>query len=238
MFTLMYFTPQNEPLNSGYSAEADSPLRHQMYISNDGQHSIGAARSDYNSCVMPVSESADARQDSLIQGFLRQMSSSTEGFNQELAGFGLGNQDFAYIENRLRQALSPTMLFSAETGYDGAGEQGLRTGHEQSFSENINLVHTVNLDMDERNLGSSASLNLPELGSSNLSASYLSRNFGEQDTGVNEGHTPLESMYNSGNLTNYKSTDNTEKPQRDIKKKTPRERKSQYEVSSILCLIM
>lgn len=72
----------------------------------------------------------------------------------------MGQQDFAYLENKLRQELSPNTLFSAVAAYDDSSEDGPEACQDSSLQDSINLVHTVNLDMEEGNIDSSANLDL------------------------------------------------------------------------------
>lgn len=218
------------------SAESGTPQQPPMYPS--GQIHSASSNTLYNPAGSQEPEFADNRPDALIQGFLRQVSSNPGGFSQELAEFNLGQQDFAYLENRLRQTLSPNTLFSAVTAFDDTNGQGAGVGHDSSLQESISLVHTVNLDMEESNLDGSANLDLSGLGTSSVTTVNPSRVLDGQGT-----RRHLQEEIQAPADENLDGTEDLDSSLQHIEspgsgepkgegKKVPRERKSQYKVSS------
>ncbi|XP_005098927.1 uncharacterized protein LOC101858493 [Aplysia californica] len=169
------------------------------------------------------------RQDNFIQGFLRQISANPGSFSQELAGFNLAQQDFAYLESRLRQTLSPNTLLSAVTAYEENASPSNLTSHENSLQDSINLVHTVNLDagdealadMDENLglpiLGQSTALDLPRLSAGAATSVVPPASITEDMTSV----TPVQ----EGDATPAKADSAVKK-----NKIVPKERKHLYKM--------
>ncbi|KAH9513420.1 hypothetical protein Btru_032976 [Bulinus truncatus] len=186
-----------------------------------------------------VSQDADfTRPDSLIQGLLRHASSNSVGMNQELTAFNLGQQDLAFLENRLRQTLSPNTIFSAVAAYDNNSVPGPGGSQGSPMQDGINLIHTVNLDMEEANLESSARLDLGSLGShssSQLNAVRGLDNLHKSDQPMSSGmlsdmaspgiHSSSAPSESSATLDNSFDSDGKKED-----KKIMKERKHQYEI--------
>ncbi|CAL1536643.1 unnamed protein product [Lymnaea stagnalis] len=212
-----------------YSAQHDEPLN-----TNNATYGTGS---------QPDTDLTETRQENLIQGFLRHVSANTASFNQELSGFNLGQQDFAYLERGLRQALSPTALLSAVEAYDDSGQD---TGacQDSSLQDSINLVHTVNLDMEEGNLDGSSNLGLVNLNGHPATQVNIPRNMdGLTKTSQSGMQSLMESDLGSTTLNDSTSsidgtslvgsplakgiTDGEEKKE---EKKAMKERKHQYDI--------
>ncbi|XP_055864447.1 uncharacterized protein LOC106056088 isoform X2 [Biomphalaria glabrata] len=165
---------QTENMDVEMSASNNTQMSRPMHqnYNFDSQHQSSGM---YSNLDQPMSsnlsyetglpQDADfSRPENLIQGLLRHVSSNSGGLNQDLAAFNLGQQDLAFLENRLRQTLSPNSLFSAVAALEDNIVPGPGGNQDNSLQDGMNLVHTVNLDIEEANLNSSAQLDLAGLG--------------------------------------------------------------------------
>ena len=133
--------PRQQHASSSHHYKEHSKVQGQ-YASASTDNVIRDQEVNNNSTMFSATTPSDV--DTTVQNFLRQVTANPGGFSQELAGFNLGQQDFADLENRLRQALSPNTLMAAissfqDIPFDESASPSSAAGHEHSLPDSSNI---------------------------------------------------------------------------------------------------